>query len=189
MRQQLKDRLSPYCPGLRPEELEDIISECTHVFGGMQTHAQERGALKELLREYIIEPRRRLLGMRAVQSVDAEGVSFGPVREKPDYCWDLPAEETIQRLLHRVPRALHEILAHARAMDMRAQIAEDEGRSAYMQTFMMAIYIGSTRGWETRRAKRTRALRLVQWFHLAWNCQQVATMTTLSPLDHWGLLA
>ena len=127
MRQQLKDRLSPHCPGLRPEELEDIISECTHVFGGMQTHAQERGALKELLREYIIEPRRRLLGMRAVQSVDAEGVSFGPVREKPDYCWDLPAEETIQRLLHRVPRALHEILAHARAMDMRAHIAEEEG--------------------------------------------------------------
>ena len=126
VRQQLKERLSPHCKDLRPDQLEGIISECTDIFGGMQTHTQERGVLKELLREYLIEPRRRLLGTRSVQSVDAEGVGFGPVREKPDYCWDLPAEETIQRLLHRVPRALHEILTHARAMDVRAQSAEDE---------------------------------------------------------------
>ena len=54
MRQQLKDRLSPHCPGLRPEELEDIISECTHVFGGMQTHAQERGTSSyEYLDEFL----------------------------------------------------------------------------------------------------------------------------------------
>ena len=54
VRQQLKDRLSPHCPGLRPEELEDIISECTHVFGGMQTHAQERGTSSyEYLDEFL----------------------------------------------------------------------------------------------------------------------------------------
>ena len=126
VRQQLKERLSPHCKDLRPDQLESIISECTDIFGGMQTDTQEQGALKELLREYLVEPRRRLLGTRSVQSVDAEGVAFGPVREKSDYCWDLPAEETIQRLLQRVPRALHEILAHARAMDVRAQNAEED---------------------------------------------------------------
>ena len=121
MRRQLCDKIAPHCPNLSRKEVEDMVAESTDLLAGLQTQRQEQSALNELLAGYLVEPRRRLLGTRKVKSMDAEGVGFGEEREVSDYCWDMMTEESIQRLLHVVPRALEEILATARRMDTRAQ--------------------------------------------------------------------
>ena len=49
--------------------------------------------------------RHRTLGWRALRSRDAEGIEFGPARLKEAFCYDVPVDATLRRLLQTDPRA------------------------------------------------------------------------------------
>jgi hypothetical protein len=100
-------RPSPATLALDPEyPSRRIDTEKTEMAG----HQQRFGPSK-------IEPLRRVLGWRTLQSVDAEGVAFGPVRRKESFCYDVKVDDTLRRLMQCDSRAAGQIAASAAKWD------------------------------------------------------------------------
>lgn len=118
MRQHLEKELEPHV-NCSDAELRLILDRCLGIFNGIETSGREHTALLNRSGMHLVPPVRRLLGTRAKDTIGVNGEA-GPSVTINDYCYDIPAEQTLKRVLQHCPRALREVLAHASRMHERA---------------------------------------------------------------------
>ena len=88
--------------------VSESVNKIVDIFNGVETDKLEAAHLRRSLAKAgadLVEPKQRLLGTRMVYSKDADGNEFGSGREKTSYCYDIPVDSNVIRLLQNAPRA------------------------------------------------------------------------------------
>jgi hypothetical protein len=99
--------------------LRAVVNETCDVFGQLQltehdllpilSEKGEMAAHAKDLHDTMVHAVERELGWRELRSHDAEGVGFGRMRKRRSFCYDVPVDATLRRLLQCDARAWEQV--------------------------------------------------------------------------------
>ena len=97
-------------------DVAQLIKSSLGWFDGIETEWTEAAAHRNLLGRALVAPIRRKLGSHRSVIKDAEGHEYS-VRERADYCYDIPLIEQMQALIEYDRAAWHQIVSSSDAWD------------------------------------------------------------------------